>query len=98
MTDLDAGDRTKVCEDVLGRGPEPGEYDCGDNVTVTIEEADAEDQAECEDGLEDFATSCPTLTVGEITDCFETLGAQDPCADDLPPECDAFFECLFGGL
>ena len=64
------------------------EFDCGNDVTVTIEPFTV---AQCETELQDNA-GCP---VAELESCFETL-IDDPCllaASTLPPECAGLEQC-----
>lgn len=97
IADLNDGQVEKVCKKFISSGPEPGEYDCGGGDTVTIEEPDVD---ECIDDLPAFGALCPSLTVGDILDCSDALGALDVCEDseELPPECDAFFTCIFSSF
>lgn len=88
-TDFSAEEQETFCEWFVDLAePAIGEYECQNEITITIEPYSV---AQCEAELEGNA-GCP---VSELESCFETI-INDPCVlagETAPPECAGLEQC-----
>lgn len=96
IADLDDKQVEKVCDDAFAAASqlEAGVYEC-DGFSVEIDELDEDARAQCPAELPTLGAACPELVVDDVVGCFEAQAEADPCANVVPPGCEAFFGCMF---
>ncbi|TVQ89235.1 MAG: hypothetical protein EA397_15795 [Deltaproteobacteria bacterium] len=92
VVDLDESQLQALCHDLASEMPERTTM-CGDDdfsfeITVGI------DPDECDEDMSDadLAADCEA-TVGDYRACLREL-YDDPCGEDMPPECEPLFTCF----